>query len=150
MAPFPPKNGTVSRHPDQASGNISHPSASFTMDDALWDGVMDSNLKGCFPCLPECGSLNDATGKRRHIILDPSMRSPAPLILCPIQRLKAPVANAHQQAHNIRVNCVHPGWILTEGEIAVQRAQGMADKRPDQAAAWTARGHGPRGAGSDV
>lgn len=34
----------------------------------------------------------------------------------------------------IRVNCVHPGWIVTEGERRVQKSEGMPDDWPEQAA----------------
>jgi NAD(P)-dependent dehydrogenase (short-subunit alcohol dehydrogenase family) len=35
--------------------------------------------------------------------------------------------------HRIRVNCVHPGWVLTEGEFAVQRAEGMPEDWAERA-----------------
>lgn len=101
--------------------------------DALWDQIMDVNLKGVFhtcqvavPALIRrgsgviinIGSLNTFGGTPELFAYSTSKGGVATLT----RNLARTFAK-----HKIRVNCVHPGWVATEGEMAVQQQQGMPD-----------------------
>lgn len=95
----------------------------------LWDEVLQVNLRGAFYCC-------------KHAV--PAMRANGGSIvnmgsICGIQSLPNLVAYGAAKGgllsltrtlagaltrERIRVNCVIPGWVLTEGEIALHEAQG--------------------------
>lgn len=101
--------------------------------DALWDQIMDINLKGvfhsCKACIPSMikngggsiiniGSLNTFGGTPELFAYSTSKGGIASLT----QNLARSFAK-----DKIRVNCVHPGWVVTEGELDIQRQLGQPD-----------------------
>lgn len=97
----------------------------------LWDQIMDINLKGvyhtCKACVPalirrgggsivNIGSLNTFGGTPELFAYSTSKGGIAAMTV----NLARSLAK-----HKIRVNCVHPGWVVTEGEIEVQRKLGQ-------------------------
>jgi NAD(P)-dependent dehydrogenase (short-subunit alcohol dehydrogenase family) len=99
----------------------------------LWEEVMQVNLRGAFYCC-------------KHAV--PVMRKGGGSIvnmgsICGIQSLPNLVAYGAAKGgllsltrtlagslaeHRIRVNYVIPGWVLTEGELAVHKAQGREEE----------------------
>src|SRR5260370_40092553 len=45
-----------------------------------------------------------------------------------LSALTRPLGGAHS-IQGIRVNCVVPGWVLTEGESAVHKSQGLTEEK---------------------
>lgn len=101
-------------------------------DDALWDRVMDVNAKGVFHCcravvpvmasqgagaIVNVGSVNATAGATNLFAYATSKGA--------VVTLTKNLAKALTAAR-IRVNCVHPGWVNTEGEQAVQSAEGAS------------------------
>jgi len=99
----------------------------------LWDKIMDINLKGvyqsCQAAVPamtkrgagvivNIGSLN-ADGGAPNLFAYATSKGG---VLTMTKNLARALSK-----HKIRVNCVHPGWVVTEGEIEIQRAQGSSD-----------------------
>lgn len=108
----------------------------FDTDDALWDRILDVNLKGMFHtakalvpfmmsrgagAIVNIGSVNVFGGENRLMAYTASKGGVVSLTL----NLARSLAR-----HHIRVNCVHPGWVVTEGERKVQRDLGMPDDWP--------------------
>src|SRR5208283_4908270 len=100
----------------------------------LWDEVMQVNLRGAFYCCKHAAPVMRKAGG--SIV---NMGS-----ICGIQSLPNLVAYGAAKGgllsltrtlagslaeHRIRVNYVIPGWVLTEGEVALHKAQG----RPEEA-----------------
>ncbi|HKN59731.1 MAG TPA: SDR family NAD(P)-dependent oxidoreductase [Candidatus Acidoferrales bacterium] len=99
----------------------------------LWDEVMQVNLRGAFYC---CKHATPVMRKAGGSIVN--MGS-----ICGIQSLPNLVAYGAAKGgllsltrtlagslaeHRIRVNYVIPGWVLTEGELAVHKAQGREEE----------------------
>jgi NAD(P)-dependent dehydrogenase (short-subunit alcohol dehydrogenase family) len=99
----------------------------------LWDEVMQVNLRGAFYC---CKHAAPVMRKGGGSIVN--MGS-----ICGIQSLPNLVAYGAAKGgllsltrtlagslaeHRIRVNYVIPGWVLTEGELAVHKAQGREEE----------------------
>lgn len=109
----------------------------FDTDDGLWNRVLDVNLKGVFHtakalvpfmmsgggAIVNVGSVNVFGGDSRLMAYTASKGGVVSLTL----NLARALAR-----HHIRVNCVHPGWVVTEGERAVQRELGMPDDWPER------------------
>ncbi|GGJ05475.1 putative oxidoreductase [Alicyclobacillus cellulosilyticus] len=110
-------------------------------DEALWDRVMDINLKGVFHAcraavprmvargqgvIVNIGSLN-AFGGAPNLFAYSVAKGGVWTLTRNLAKALAP--------YRIRVNCVHPGWVITEGEAEVQRALGMPDDWAEQGAA---------------
>jgi len=104
----------------------------------LWDEVLQVNLRGAFYCCKYAVPAMRASGG--SIV---NMGS-----ICGLQSLPNLVAYGAAKGgilsltrtlagaltrERIRVNCVIPGWVLTEGEIALHEAQGrtLEDLRKD-------------------
>ncbi|WAH44120.1 SDR family oxidoreductase [Alicyclobacillus fastidiosus] len=96
----------------------------------LWDKIMEVNLKGvyhaCRAAIPEIiergggaiiniGSLN-AFGGTPDLFAYSTSKGGIVTLTVNLARSLA--------KHKIRVNCVHPGWVLTEGEKEVQKQVG--------------------------
>jgi NAD(P)-dependent dehydrogenase (short-subunit alcohol dehydrogenase family) len=99
----------------------------------LWDEVMQVNLRGAFYC---CKHAAPVMRKGGGSIVN--MGS-----ICGVQSLPNLVAYGAAKGgllsltrtlagslaeHRIRVNYVIPGWVLTEGELAVHKAQGREEE----------------------
>ncbi len=102
--------------------------------EVLWDHIMAVNLKGMFHCcqtlvpwlsqsphgpsIVNIGSVN-AQGGAQDLLAYSVSKGGVSTLTKNLARALAPA--------RIRVNCVHPGWVLTEGETAVQRATGQPE-----------------------
>ena len=99
----------------------------------LWEEVLQVNLRGAFYC---CKSAVPVMRERGGSIVN--MGS-----VCGIQALPNLVAYGAAKGgllsltrtlagalaeHRIRVNYVIPGWVLTEGEVALHKAQGRQEE----------------------
>jgi len=100
--------------------------------DLLWDEIIGVNLKGVFHCcqsfvpllahramgasIVNVGSVN-ATGGAPDLFAYSTSKGGVSTLTRNLARALAP--------SKIRVNCVHPGWVLTPGEDRVQRAEGQ-------------------------
>lgn len=99
----------------------------------LWDKIMDINLKGvyqsCQAAVPllmqrgegviiNIGSLNAYKGAPNLFAYATSKGG----VMTLTRNLAQSLAK-----HNIRVNCVHPGWVSSDGEKEVQRAEGLPE-----------------------
>ncbi|KIL40996.1 hypothetical protein SD70_10310 [Gordoniibacillus kamchatkensis] len=102
----------------------------FEMEEAFWDRVMGVNLKGAYlacraaaagmirrgrGCIVNIGSLHASKGAPDTLAYAISKGGLVTLT----RNLAATLA-----PHSIRVNCVHPGWVASEGELARLRALG--------------------------
>jgi NAD(P)-dependent dehydrogenase (short-subunit alcohol dehydrogenase family) len=100
----------------------------------LWDGVMNANLRGAFYCCKYASPVMRKGGGGSIV----NMGS-----ICGIQGLPNLVAYAAAKGgllsltrtlagalaeYRIRVNYVIPGWVLTEGELALHKAQGREEE----------------------
>jgi NAD(P)-dependent dehydrogenase (short-subunit alcohol dehydrogenase family) len=107
-------------------------------DEAFWDRVMDINLKGVYlmckaavplmirqggGCIVNIGSLHASTGGEELFAYAISKAG--------VVTLTRNLAQALAK-HNIRVNCVHPGWVVSDGERELMRAKGEDDNWPEQ------------------
>jgi NAD(P)-dependent dehydrogenase (short-subunit alcohol dehydrogenase family) len=99
----------------------------------LWDEVMQVNLRGAFYC---CKHAAPVMRKAGGSIVNIGS-------ICGIQSLPNLVAYGAAKGgllsltrtlagslaeHRIRVNYVIPGWVLTEGELALHKAQGREEE----------------------
>jgi NAD(P)-dependent dehydrogenase (short-subunit alcohol dehydrogenase family) len=99
-------------------------------DEALWDRVIGINLKGVFlmcqvtaprmikrgkGSIINIGSLHSARGADDTLAYAVSKGG--------IITLTRNLAHALAK-HRVRVNCVHPGWVASEGEVARWEAMG--------------------------
>lgn len=99
----------------------------------LWDKVIDINLKGVFLCcqaavpamlrrgggsIINIGSLHARGGLPELFAYAASKGG--------VQTMTRNLARALVK-QKIRVNCVHPGWVASEGERALRDAQGFPD-----------------------
>jgi NAD(P)-dependent dehydrogenase (short-subunit alcohol dehydrogenase family) len=111
------------------------------MEEAFWDRIMDVNLKGayllCQAVVPgmiargggsivNIGSLHAAKGGPDMLAYAVSKAG----IVTLTRNLAASLAR-----HRIRVNCVHPGWVASEGEVARLQAEGDAGDALERAIA---------------
>ncbi|CAG7658060.1 SDR family NAD(P)-dependent oxidoreductase [Paenibacillus allorhizosphaerae] len=101
-------------------------------DEALWDRVIGINLKGAFlmsqaavPAMIKqgtggsiinIGSLHSAKGEDNTLAYAVSKGG----LITMTRNLAHALAK-----HKIRVNCVHPGWVASEGEV--ERWEGLGD-----------------------
>ncbi|WP_308638781.1 SDR family NAD(P)-dependent oxidoreductase [Paenibacillus silvisoli] len=107
----------------------------FRTDDAFWDNVMGINLKGAYmlcqavvPAMIErssgvivnIGSGHAGSGEPDTMAYAVSKGG----IVTLTKNLAKSLAK-----HNIRVNCVQPGWVASEGEVARWRANGMDEEQ---------------------
>jgi NAD(P)-dependent dehydrogenase (short-subunit alcohol dehydrogenase family) len=122
------------------------------MEEAFWDRVMGVNLKGayllCQAVVPgmmargggsivNIGSLHAAKGGPDMLAYAVSKAG----IVTLTRNLAASLAR-----HRIRVNCVHPGWVASEGEIARLQAEGEAVDTLERAIAHMPMGRMQTGA----
>jgi len=107
-------------------------------DDALWDRILDVNLKGVFHCcqafvplmkgrdqgaaIVNVGSVNATAGAPNLFAYSVSKGG--------VSTLTRNLAKALAAA-KIRVNCVHPGWVLTPGEMRIQQQEGRPANWPE-------------------
>ncbi len=101
--------------------------------DELWDSIMDINLKGTFRC---CKAAVPALIRRGAGVIinigSLSINSGGPDMFAyatskgGIWTLTRNLANSLAK-HKIRVNCISPGWVASEGEIELQRSLGLPD-----------------------
>jgi NAD(P)-dependent dehydrogenase (short-subunit alcohol dehydrogenase family) len=99
----------------------------------LWDEVMQVNLRGAFYCCKYAASAMRQSGGGSIVNIGS---------ICGIQGLPNLVAYGAAKGgllsltrtlagalaeHQIRVNYVIPGWVLTEGELALHKAQGRQE-----------------------
>ena len=108
-------------------------------DEALWHQVIDTNLTGAFlacraviphmvaqggGAIVTIGSLHAAAGSRNLFAYAVSKGG--------LVTMTRNLAAAHAR-DRIRVNCVHPGWVLSEGELAIRGlVAGQADQFAEQ------------------
>jgi NAD(P)-dependent dehydrogenase (short-subunit alcohol dehydrogenase family) len=99
----------------------------------LWDRVMNVNLRGAFYCckyaipamktrggsIVNVGSINGIQGLPNLVAYSASKGG--------LLALTRTLAGAYA-ADGIRVNYVLPGWILTEGEIALHKDHGISEE----------------------
>lgn len=103
------------------------------MTEDLWDRVLAVNLKGMFlscqasvplfsrrggGCIVNVGSLH-AEGGAPHLFAYAVSKGGVVTLTRNLARALAP--------ERIRVNCVHPGWVLTEGEIELRQREGWPE-----------------------
>jgi NAD(P)-dependent dehydrogenase (short-subunit alcohol dehydrogenase family) len=113
----------------------------FETDEAFWDKVIGINLKGAFltcqavvPWMMErgggsivnIGSLHAAQGAPDTLAYAISKGGLVTLT----RNLAATLAK-----HRIRVNCIHPGWVSSDGEMARMRALDNGEEILQQAVA---------------
>ncbi|MDR6881231.1 glucose 1-dehydrogenase [Bacillus sp. 3255] len=111
----------------------------FQTDEAFWDKVMGVNLKGayltCQAAVP--GMIRRGGGSIVNIgSLHASKGAPDTLayaiskggIVTLTRNLAGTLAK-----HRIRVNCIHPGWVSSEGELARLASLGEDGKSLEQA-----------------
>ncbi|SEN05894.1 SDR family NAD(P)-dependent oxidoreductase [Paenibacillus sp. OV219] len=101
------------------------------MDEAFWDHVLDVNLKGTFMlCQTVVPSMIERSSGAIINIGSNHANAGEPATLAyavskgGIVTLTRNLAKALAQ-HRIRVNCVQPGWIASEGEMARWKTAGM-------------------------
>lgn len=102
----------------------------FQTDEAFWDRVMGINLKGTYlacqavvPCMMKrgggsivnIGSLHASKGAPELLAYAISKGG----IVTLTRNLASTLA-----PHKIRVNCIHPGWVSSDGELARLAASG--------------------------
>jgi NAD(P)-dependent dehydrogenase (short-subunit alcohol dehydrogenase family) len=102
----------------------------FETDEAFWDRVMGTNLKGVYltcqaavpgmisrggGCIVNIGSLHASKGAPDTLAYAVSKGGLVTLT----RNLAGTLA-----LHKIRVNCVHPGWVSSDGELARLEAAG--------------------------
>jgi len=108
-------------------------------DEALWHQVIDTNLTGAFlacraviphmvaqggGAIVTIGSLHAAAGSRNLFAYAVSKGG--------LVTMTRNLAAAHAR-DRIRVNCVHPGWVLSEGELAIRGlVAGQAEQFAEQ------------------
>lgn len=105
------------------------------MDEAFWDHVLDVNLKGA---LMMCQNVVPSMIERRTGAIvnigsnHANAGEPATLAYAVskggLVTMTRNLAKSLAQ-HRIRVNCVQPGWIASEGEVARWRAEGMDEAK---------------------
>lgn len=99
-------------------------------DDVLWSRVMDVNAKGVLHCCQAVVPFMVRQGGGAIVNVGSVNALAGAANLCAYSMSKGAVVTLTKNlarslaASQIRVNCVHPGWVLTEGEESVQRAQG--------------------------
>jgi NAD(P)-dependent dehydrogenase (short-subunit alcohol dehydrogenase family) len=99
-------------------------------DEALWDQIIDINLKGVYLCcraivplmkkrgggsIVNIGSGHATTGSAELFAYAVSKGG----LLTMTRNLARALAS-----DNIRVNCVNPGWVASDGEIALRATEG--------------------------
>jgi len=112
----------------------------FETDESFWDRVIGINLKGayltCQAVVPgmirrgggniiNIGSLHATKGQPDTLAYAISKGG----IVTLTRNLAGALA-----PHKIRVNCVHPGWVASEGELARLRAEGIEGDKLEQMA----------------
>lgn len=126
----------------------------FEMDEAFWDRVMGVNLKGayltCRAAVPgmirrgrgsiiNIGSLHAAQGATDTLAYAISKGGLVTLTRN-LAKTLAP--------HRIRVNCVHPGWVASDGELA--RLKALNEDGEELARAITRMPMGRMQTGDDI
>lgn len=97
----------------------------------LWDEVMAINLRGTFLCVQALVPQMIAKGKGVIINTGSSLSDGGIPNLFAYSISKGGVNTMTRNLasslaeHHIRVNCVNPGWVLTEQEIAARAAAGQ-------------------------
>ncbi|MCC2683656.1 MAG: family oxidoreductase [Paenibacillaceae bacterium] len=101
-------------------------------DEQLWDRIMNVNLKGVYLCckavvplmkergggsIVNIGSNHAAAGSAELFAYSVSKGG----LLTLTRNLARALAT-----YNIRVNCVNPGWVATEGEVALRESEGRS------------------------
>jgi NAD(P)-dependent dehydrogenase (short-subunit alcohol dehydrogenase family) len=105
----------------------------------LWDRIMHVNVRGAFLCckyavprmraagggsIVNIGSINGIQGLPNLVAYSAAKGA--------LLTLTRTLAGAYAP-ERIRVNYVIPGWVLSEGEIALQRSRGVTDEQLQQA-----------------
>ena len=99
----------------------------------LWDEVLQVNLRGAFYCCKYAVPVMRASGGSIVNIGSICGIQSLPSLVAygaakgGLLSLTRTLAGAEAQ-HRIRVNYVIPGWVLTEGEIEVHKAQGRTEE----------------------
>ncbi|WP_165452816.1 SDR family NAD(P)-dependent oxidoreductase [Paenibacillus thalictri] len=114
----------------------------FSTDEALWERVMGINLKGvflmCKAVVPHMAQDSEASGSIVNIGSLHSSKGEDVTLAYAVSKggLITFTRNlAHALApRRIRVNCVHPGWVASEGEVARWEANGSDIERIQQSA----------------
>ncbi|RAP76782.1 SDR family NAD(P)-dependent oxidoreductase [Paenibacillus montanisoli] len=111
-------------------------------DEAFWDNVLGINLKGAYllcqavvPAMMERGGGVIVNIGSNHAAAGEPATMAYAVSKGGIVTLTKNLAKALAK-HNIRVNCVQPGWVASEGEVARWKANGMDE---EQIAALSAR-----------
>ncbi|REE93132.1 3-oxoacyl-[acyl-carrier protein] reductase/2-hydroxycyclohexanecarboxyl-CoA dehydrogenase [Paenibacillus taihuensis] len=101
------------------------------MDEAFWDHVLDVNLKGTFMMCQTVvpGMIDRSSGAIINIGSNHANAGEAATLAYAVSKgglvtLTRNLAKSLAQ-HRIRVNCVQPGWIASEGEVARWKSVGM-------------------------
>jgi NAD(P)-dependent dehydrogenase (short-subunit alcohol dehydrogenase family) len=101
-------------------------------DEALWDRVMGINLKGVYLCCKAVvpAMIERGGGSIVNIGSNHSTAGSAGLFTYSVSKgglltLTRNLARA-LAAHNIRMNCVNPGWVASEGEVALRESEGYS------------------------
>jgi NAD(P)-dependent dehydrogenase (short-subunit alcohol dehydrogenase family) len=99
-------------------------------DVELWDRVMDINLKGTYLCCKAAVPYMIERGGGAIVNIGSTHASVGASNLFAYSISKGAVVTLTRNlakslaADRIRVNCVHPGWVASEGEIALREASG--------------------------
>jgi NAD(P)-dependent dehydrogenase (short-subunit alcohol dehydrogenase family) len=111
----------------------------FQTDEAFWDKVMGVNLKGAFLTCQAAvpGMIRRGGGSIVNIgSLHASKGGPDTLVYAiskgGIVTLTRNLAGSLAK-HRIRVNCIHPGWVSSEGELARLASLGEDEKSLEKA-----------------
>jgi NAD(P)-dependent dehydrogenase (short-subunit alcohol dehydrogenase family) len=99
-------------------------------DEELWDKVMDINLKGVYLCCRAAVPLMKKRGGGSIVNIGSTHATAGSTNLLAYSVSKGGLLTMTRNLaralapDNIRVNCVNPGWVASDGEIALRVSEG--------------------------
>ena len=115
-----------------AGMNVRVPTVDYT--EAMWDSIIDSNLKGTFLCCQEAGRLMIPRKSGRIINIGSLTTSAGVATIGPYGATKAGVLGLAKSLavewgpHNITANVISPGWFETDLNRALFQKPGWLEK----------------------
>ena len=103
------------------------------ISDEVWDGVVDTNLKGAFRCVRAAYPLLKASGHGKVINIGSEYSLFGSAMVLPYSASKGGVIQLTKSLavawapDNIQVNAIIPGWIKTDMTAGVQRMKPFYD-----------------------